>query len=311
MSLNKNDKEARDINLEHAKWLDNSSNQIQEVETQDGSKEENNSKKTSISVPSKAFKIIAGGVILVVGIGIGSMMTKKSENGPVYSGSSISNSMSSEDCITTDANGMEDASSSMVSDEDDLITLHSFPETLNYATPRIDFSTFSEFDQVVLPDYDYAELDYLYATFYYQDLFYRDPPFAVNEAFLLREVAPSQYSISYINMNEYLTNPTAVNNWLDTNMTSMYDDNHQKIVTPMDLSNIEEETTILIPFPSVIGDPSEVLKISKIDNGRSMALCYDFSLENVNNTIMNVLAERGIDASIIPLSFDSSKVLRR
>lgn len=311
MSLNKNDKEARDINLEHAKLLDNSSNQIQEVEMQDGSKEENNSKKPKLSIHSKALKIIAGGVILVVGIGIGSMVTRGSENVPVDSEPSISNSMPSEDEMATSMSGAEDSSDSEVSDENDLITLHSFPETLDYATPRIDFSTFSEFDQVVLPDYNYVELDYLYATFYYQDLFYRDPPFAVNEAFLLREVAPSQYSISYINMNEYLTNPTAVNNWLDTNMTSMYDDNHQKVVTPMDLSNIEEENTILIPFPSVIGDPSEVLKISKIDNGRSIALCYDFSLENVNNTIMNVLAERGIEASIVPLSFDSSKVLTR
>ena len=58
MSLNKNDKEARNINLEHAKWLDNSSNQIQEVEMQDGSKEENNSKKPKLSIHSKALKLL-------------------------------------------------------------------------------------------------------------------------------------------------------------------------------------------------------------------------------------------------------------
>ncbi len=107
MSLNKNDKEARNINLEHAKWLDNSSNQIQEVEMQDGSKEENNSKKPKLSIHSKALKIIAGGVILVVGIGIGSMVTRGSENVPVDSASSISNSMPSEDEIATSMSGAE------------------------------------------------------------------------------------------------------------------------------------------------------------------------------------------------------------
>ena len=76
MSLNKNDKEARDINLEHAERLDNSSNQIQEVEMQDGSKNENDSGKSKLFINSKTMKIIMGGVVLVIGIGIGVIATK-------------------------------------------------------------------------------------------------------------------------------------------------------------------------------------------------------------------------------------------
>lgn len=305
MSLNKNDKEARDINLEHAKWLDNSSNQIQEVEMQDGSKEENNSKKPKLSIHSKALKIIAGGVILVVGIGIGSMVKRGSENVPVDSAPSISNSMPSEDEIATSMSGAED---------EDTMNVHYFPDTLNRAIKQIDFSTFSEFDQVILPDYDYSNMDdicdYIYIDFNFANLVYRSEDAGINGAFLLREIDPAQklYTISYINMQAYLDNPSSVDNLLDTSITSVYDENGQLNTTPIDLSHVDDENTILIPFVSTLGN-LDVTSIKENKMVGSTALWYDFSLENVNNTIQNVLSLNGLDINFVPLQYDTDKTL--
>lgn len=302
MSLNKNDKEARNIDLEHAKWLDNSSNQIQEVEIQDGSKEANNLEKPKLSINSRTMKIIMGGVVLVIGIGIGSMMTKGSLDVSTDSVPSISSSMPS-----------ENQSAASMSSAEDSMNVHYFPDTLNYAVKQIDFSTFSEFDQVLMPDYDYADLDSvcdsMYIHFNFAKLVYRTDYEAINGAFLLREIDPSQklYSVSYINMQAYLDNPQSVDNLLDTSITSVYDENNEEVITPIDLSHIEEENTILIPFVSTIGH-LDVTSIEKKDYF-GVSIVFDFSLDNVNNTIQEMLSINGLDVNFEPLQYTDNKTL--